>query len=186
MPRGRPLKTEIREKIASILAHVGQSYGYDIYKAYQQVFGKVTLRNLYYNIKKGLELGEFIIVDVKRETGAFTWGGESQRIYYTVGPYAKTFSLTEKQKLDLEKIPAKETKIDWDKEVSKKISEIEEDIQSFIAEKAKMRYEEKTLFRSKVKHRVELLKLWMRSRFERQKAHELHLKLDTLFAKLQP
>ena len=43
MPRGRPLKTEIREKIASIIAHIEKTYGYEIYKIYQQVFGKITI-----------------------------------------------------------------------------------------------------------------------------------------------
>ena len=186
MPRGRPLKTDIREKIASILAQVGQSYGYEIYKHYQQVFGKITLRNLYYNIKKGLKLGEFIIVDVKQEKGSFTWGGETQRIYYTLGPYAKTYNVTEKQRLSLNKLESKETKIDWDKEVKEKIDELAKDIQYFLSEQSRLKYEEKTSFRSKIKHRIEMLKIWMRSKFERQKAHELHVKLDTMFARLKP
>ena len=67
MLRGRPVKTEIREKIASIIAKMGTSYGYEIYKAYLKAFGKISLRNLYYNLKKGLDTGEFILADVKIE-----------------------------------------------------------------------------------------------------------------------
>jgi DNA-binding PadR family transcriptional regulator len=184
--RGRPLKTEIREKIASILMHSGQSYGYEIYKSYLKVFGKISLRNLYYNIKKGLELGEFIISDIKREVGAFTWGAESQRIYYTMGPYAKTYAIGEKQNEVLAALPQKEVKIDFDKEVMQKISELETQIQKFKAEQARIKYEDKTKFRSSVKHRIDMLKEWMTSKFDKQKAHELHVKLDLMFAQLNP
>ena len=61
--RGRPVKTIIRERIATILGQVGSSYGYEIFKTYRKIFGKVSLRNLYYNLKKGLKTGEFIIVE---------------------------------------------------------------------------------------------------------------------------
>jgi len=77
MPRGRPVKTDIRERIAVILQHLNISYGYQIYKIYRNVFGYISLRNLYYNLKKGVELGEYIVVDVKREKGMFTWGEEA-------------------------------------------------------------------------------------------------------------
>jgi hypothetical protein len=186
MPRGRPLKTEIREKIASILAHIGQSYGYELYKYYQQVFGKINIRNLYYNIKKGLELGEFIIIDVKREVGSFTWGGETQHIYYTLGPYARTYQLTTRQKEILSRIPVKEVRIDWDKEIQQKIKELEESINTFKSQQSRMRYEEKTKFRSLIKHRTDMLKEWMRSKFDRNKAHELHVKLDLMYNQLNP
>lgn len=182
---GRPLKTEIREKIASILAQVGQSYGYEIYKIYQNVFGTVNLRNLYYNIKKGLELGEFMIIDIKREVGSFTWGGESQHIYYAVGPYARTRQLTEKQKDALSRLPAKSVEIDWDKEINHRIADLENSLNKFKSEEARMRYEEKTKFCSAFKHRIDMLKEWMRSKFDKQKAHELHVKLDLTYNKLK-
>ena len=107
--RGRPLKTEFREKIAAILSKMGQSYGYEIYKYYQKVFGKTSLRNLYYNLKKGMELGEFIIVDIKQEQGSFTWGGAVQHIYYALGPYSRIYAMTERQKELLQRVPKGET-----------------------------------------------------------------------------
>lgn len=182
--RGRPLKTETREKIASILAAVGQSYGYELYKFYEQVFGKINLRNLYYNIKKGLELGEFIIVDIRQEVGSYTWGGATQHIYYAVGPYARTYATTDRQKELLKNLPQKETKIDWLKEVRKKIEEMEESIKTYKADEPRMRYEDKTKFRSTLKHRANLLKEWMQAKFDRQKAHELRVRIDDVIKKV--
>jgi len=66
MAKGRPLKTEIRENIALILKHTNIAYGYQIYKIYKDIFGKLSLRNMYYNLKKGVELGEFVLVNIKK------------------------------------------------------------------------------------------------------------------------
>jgi hypothetical protein len=182
--RGRPLKTELREKIASILNQVGQSYGYEIYKRYQDVFGKISLRNLYYNIKKGTQLGEFIIIDIRQEIGNFTWGGATQHIYYTLGPYARLYQTTERQRELLAKLPKTDSKIDWDAEVNKKMSEMEASIKTYLEEEPRMLYEDKTKFKSTIKNQAKLLKEWMAARFERQKAHEIHLKIDEIAKKV--
>lgn len=184
MQRGRPLKPEIREKISSILAHVGQSYGYELYKYYQSVFGKITIRNLYYNLKKGLELGEFIILDIRQEIGTFTWGGATQHIYYGLGPYSHTYATTDRQKELIKKLPQKEVNINWDKEINKKIKEMEDSVKKFKQDEPRLRYEDKTKFKSIIKNKEKLLKEWMASKFDRQKAHNLHLKIEDVTKKL--
>ncbi len=89
MPRGRPIKSDIRQNIVEILFHLGKGYGYDIYKVYIQVFPKVTLRSIYYHLKKGVALGEFKVSKVEMEKGEYSWGGEAEKIYYSLGDKAE-------------------------------------------------------------------------------------------------
>ncbi len=65
-----------------------QGYGYDIYKAYRDIFPKVTMRSIYYHLKKGLALGEFKIEKIEKEKGDYSWGGEAEKIYYALGDKA--------------------------------------------------------------------------------------------------
>jgi len=180
MPRGRPLKTDIRERIAAILGHVGAAYGYQLYKIYQEIFGKINLRNLYYNLKKGLSLGEFIVVDVRREIGSFTWGAESQHIYYILGPYAMMHNLTDRQKEKLHSHKHDEAKLDFEKELNKQIADLAKLKDRFVSEQARLRYEEKTKIKSLIKTRAALLKDWMTSKFDKQKAHDIHIRVDKI------
>jgi hypothetical protein len=183
--RGRPLKTEVRERIASILARVGQSYGYELYKYYSKVFGKMTMRNLYYNLRKGLKIGEFIIADVRQEIGAFTWGGATQHIYYTLGPYSHLYATTDRQKELIGLLPQKEVKIDWEKEANNQIHELEESVRVYHNHEARMPYEDKTKFRSTLKNRADLLKEWMANRFERDVVHAFRVKIDEIVKKAE-
>jgi hypothetical protein len=167
MPRGRPVKTEIREKIATILNQKGISYGYQIYKIYREVFGKISLRNLYYNLKKGIDMGEFIIIDIKRENGAFTWGNEAEHKYYTLGPYAKLHKLTDIQKIKLERFGRENFEANWEEEIRKQIEKLEDEIKQFNTDKLKMRYEDKRKMENLLKGRIELLKDWLKAKIGR-------------------
>ena len=89
MPRGRPIKSEIRQNIIEILFFMKKGYGYDIYKAYTAVFPKVTMRSIYYHLKKGTDLGEFKVEKIEKEKGDYSWGGEAEKIYYALGDKAK-------------------------------------------------------------------------------------------------
>ena len=88
MTRGRPTKSEIRQNIVDILFFMKKGYGYDIYKAYTEIFPKPTLRVIYYHLKKGLELEEFKIAEIKQEKGEYSWGANAEKIYYKLGPNA--------------------------------------------------------------------------------------------------
>jgi|ETN02SMinimDraft_4_1059925.scaffolds.fasta_scaffold59397_5 hypothetical protein len=87
--RGRPTKSEVRQNMIEILFYMKEAYGYDIYRHYKKIFAPVTLRLIYYHLKKGIELGEFKISSVKKEQGKFSWGGEVEKKYYALGDNAK-------------------------------------------------------------------------------------------------
>ncbi len=89
MGRGRPIKSAIRQNIVEIINVKGELYGYDIYRIYREIFPSVTLRSIYYHLKKGISTGEFIVKEVKKEKGNFSWGTETEKIYYTLGPKAQ-------------------------------------------------------------------------------------------------
>ncbi|MBW3003674.1 DUF2513 domain-containing protein [Candidatus Woesearchaeota archaeon] len=86
--RGRPVKSQIRQNIIEILYFLGKGYGYDIYKVYREVFPKVTMRSIYYHLKKGVEIGEIKVNTVKAEKGDYSWGDEAEKTYYALGDKA--------------------------------------------------------------------------------------------------
>ena len=88
MKQGRPVKSPIRQNIIEILYFLGEGYAYDIYKIYVQIFPKVTMRSIYYHLKKGTILEEFKIKEIRKERGDYSWGQEAEKIYYTLGPNA--------------------------------------------------------------------------------------------------
>jgi len=89
MPRGRPVKSQIRQNIIDILFYIKEGYGYNIYRFYKALFPRVTMRSIYYHLRKGLELGEFKVSKVQKEQGSYSWGGEAEKVYYSLGPHAK-------------------------------------------------------------------------------------------------
>jgi hypothetical protein len=89
MKRGRPLQSEIRQNMIEILHVLSEAYGYQIYKTYKEVYPSVTLRSMYYHLKKGKKLGEFEVVKVEKDQGSFSWGPSTERIIYKLGPAAK-------------------------------------------------------------------------------------------------
>ena len=89
MTRGRPIGSEIRQNMVEILYFLGEGTGYDIYSVYRNIFPKVTLRSMYYHLKKGLSLKEFNVKNIKKESGEYSWGNEVEKKYYTLGENAK-------------------------------------------------------------------------------------------------
>ncbi|MBW2971587.1 hypothetical protein KY359_00995 [Candidatus Woesearchaeota archaeon] len=53
LKRGRPVKSAIRQNIVEILYFMGEGYAYDVYKQYLELFPAVTMRSVYYHLKKG-------------------------------------------------------------------------------------------------------------------------------------
>lgn len=88
MGRGRPVKSEVRQNIIELLSVVGKLHGYDIARLYKKIFPSVTTRNIYYNLCKGREIGEFSVKTVKIEKGEFSWGNHAEKKYYELGPKA--------------------------------------------------------------------------------------------------
>ncbi|NQU78354.1 hypothetical protein HQ545_01155 [Candidatus Woesearchaeota archaeon] len=88
MKPGRPLKSHIRQNIVEILYILGSGYAYEIYKIYREIFPKISMRSVYYHLKKGVETQEFVVKEIKKEKGEYSWGAEAEKIYYALGPDA--------------------------------------------------------------------------------------------------
>ena len=86
--RGRPIRSQIRQNIIDLLQYMKRGYGYDIYKVYIKLFPKVTMRSIYYHLKKGVALDELKIEKVEKEKGKFSWGDEVEKTYYGLGKNA--------------------------------------------------------------------------------------------------
>ena len=89
MGRGRPIGSAVRQNVIEILYFLGSAHGYHIYKIYKNVYAPVTLRAIYYHLKKGIETDELAIADIQKEQGDFSWGTEAEKTYYTLGRRAK-------------------------------------------------------------------------------------------------
>jgi hypothetical protein len=89
MPRGRPVRSQIRQNVIEILYFIGSSTGYDLYKIYVAIYPKVTMRSIYYHLKKGLSLQEFKIDKIEKVQGDYSWGPEAEKTYYALGSNAK-------------------------------------------------------------------------------------------------
>ena len=85
MKRGRPAHSIIRENIAEILAVSGPAYGYQIHRWYCELFAPCTRENIYYNLRKGVSLKEFELVEVRQEKGDYSWGAIVEKKYYKLG-----------------------------------------------------------------------------------------------------
>lgn len=87
--RGRPPKSDIRQNVVEILFFLKKAYGYDIYRIYKQIYPAVTMRSIYYHLKKGVQTGEFKVKKIKKEKGDYSWGSEAEKIYYGLSKEAK-------------------------------------------------------------------------------------------------
>jgi DNA-binding PadR family transcriptional regulator len=86
--RGRPVGSVIRQKILEILCHVNSMHGYEVYKHYQEIFGRVAMKSIYYNLNKGVDLGEIEIESSREEVGQYSWGDKAMKTYFKLGPKA--------------------------------------------------------------------------------------------------
>ncbi len=89
MGRGRPVKSQIRQNIIELLYFLKEGYGYDIYKHYKEIFPAVSMRVIYYHLRKGTDLGEFKVNKIIKENGNFSWGSVAEKIYYSLGKEAQ-------------------------------------------------------------------------------------------------
>ena len=89
MRRGRPVFSQIRQNLVEILFVMGKGYGYNIYKTYIAIFPKTRQTNVYYQLKRGVDLDIFAVDKIETEKGEFSWGNQATKTYYKLGPSAK-------------------------------------------------------------------------------------------------
>lgn len=87
MKRGRPKGSQVRDNIYSILMYKPSMYGYELHKAYCDLFENVTLRNIYYHLNKGVDEGNLTLHKSRVEKGDYSWG---------TGALKKRYSLAKK------------------------------------------------------------------------------------------
>ncbi|MBS3064184.1 MAG: hypothetical protein J4472_00015 [DPANN group archaeon] len=80
--RGRVVGSVIRDNIIELLYCMEKSHAYELAKTYKKVFGPISIRSVYYNLKKGLEIGVFEVKEIQKVEGNFSWGTTAQRICY--------------------------------------------------------------------------------------------------------
>ena len=89
MKRGRPPGSPVRQNVTELLAQFGELHGYDICKHYAKLFPAVSMRAIYYGLKRGVKKGYFKVARVEKQQGSYSWGPEAQRVYYSLGSAAK-------------------------------------------------------------------------------------------------
>ncbi len=96
--RGRPIKSVIRQNIIEILHYLGEGYGYQISKIYNEIFAPVTQRSIYYHLHKGTRTNELEVHNIRVEKGDYSWGENVEKIYYSLGRSAEPRGLKKVQK----------------------------------------------------------------------------------------
>ncbi len=105
MPRGRPVESEIRQRIVELLYFLKEGYGYEIYKIYSKIFPRATQRSIYYHLRKGVQTKEFKVSKIKKEQGDYSWGSYAEKIYYALDKNAKP-KIEKKVEKELKKLGA--------------------------------------------------------------------------------
>ena len=72
-----------------ILHYLGEGYGYQVAKIYNEVFPAATQRSIYYNLHKGLLTKEIEVHKIEEERGEFSWGTVVEKKYYMLGKNAE-------------------------------------------------------------------------------------------------
>jgi hypothetical protein len=86
--QGRPIGSKVRQNMVEILYFYKQLHGYDLFKIYVELYHPVTMRLIYYHLKKGVDTGEFKVYKINKKTGKYSWGTTSENIQYELGPKA--------------------------------------------------------------------------------------------------
>lgn len=87
--RGRPLGSEVRQNVIDVLSHMGKAYGYQIHKVYKDLFPPVTLRTIYYHLKKAKSLGLVKVEKIQTTEGNYSWGTTAEKTFYSLTTKAK-------------------------------------------------------------------------------------------------
>ncbi|MDD2678430.1 MAG: hypothetical protein PHT91_00790 [Candidatus Nanoarchaeia archaeon] len=173
--KGRPVGSIIRNRIAVILKNMNIGYGYEIYKIYKNIFGNIHIRTIYYNLKKGIEKEEIILLRIEKEMGKYSWGNEVEKIYYIVGPYAN-ISLPYKEieliKNSLKNYEKKDINMDWGGEIKILADSLKKDIDNYTKKFNVLSNQGKKMDKLKINKRIEKLKDYANSKISKDKLND--------------
>jgi len=158
---------------------MNSSYGYDLYKKYRILFGAVKIRTVYYNLRKGVLLNEFMISDIKREVGEYTWGTETERVYYTNGPYSNPVLLDEVQITKLKKFEPHNPTMVSQEQIERVIEEATQAVQGYSREFRELKVGVRVRKYKQIDVQLEKLRKWIGKNDDDAKETILTLK-DTL------
>jgi DNA-binding PadR family transcriptional regulator len=82
--QGRPLGSNVRNNIITLLSTNGPMHGYELYRVYSELYPPVSMRLIYYHLKKGVLTGELVVHKIEKKKGEYSWGSEVQNIVYAV------------------------------------------------------------------------------------------------------
>lgn len=82
--QGRPVGSDVRTNIITLLSKEGPMHGYSLYQEYIKYYPNVSMRLIYYHLKKGVSMGELKIHKIEKKKGEYSWGGEVEHILYVV------------------------------------------------------------------------------------------------------
>ncbi len=180
--KGRPVGSLIRDRIVGILNKLNTSYGYEIYSIYKKLFGPIHIRSIYYNLKKGIEKEEIVVVDVTKEVGDYSWGNEVEKVYYAVGPYSSA-KLSKEDLSKIETLSPKGIKVDWYKKIREIIDDYNRDVANFNENKEKMYSQSRKVQKGKLKERykkiVEFIDEKIRGHEEKERLKKMIVEPDT-------
>lgn len=76
-------RSPVRKAMVSLLEEHGELYGYRMQKLYENKFGHISLRLVYYHLSRGVKEGIFN-VQVREEEKGCSWGNHVERKYYSL------------------------------------------------------------------------------------------------------
>lgn len=82
MAKGRPRYSLVRERLKQLLYILGPLTAYDAHRHYAALFASTSRRNIYYQLRNGVDMGVFAVYDVVEEEGDYSWGSTSRKVYY--------------------------------------------------------------------------------------------------------
>ncbi|HIH31680.1 TPA: hypothetical protein HA235_03150 [Candidatus Woesearchaeota archaeon] len=82
--QGRPIGSNVRNNILALLSKDGPMHGYELYQKYIEHYPPVTMRLIYYHLKKGVSIGDLKVHKIEKKKGSYSWGNEVQNIVYSV------------------------------------------------------------------------------------------------------
>jgi len=167
--KGRPEGSVIRDRIIGIISKLGSSYGYEIYKIYKETFGKTHIRSIYYNLKKAIEKEELIVVNVKRELGNYSWGDEVEKVYFSIGPYAKSsINSDDEKKINSIKREKNKVEVDWYKEISNIINNLKKEADNYNEKSSVLSNQGKKLIMQRLEEKLKKIKQYSDGKIKKE------------------